>query len=314
MGEGPGIKEKSRTAKVWLGIACGNGLAVILLLLSMLALKWQENFNGVYIFADFIVVPIVIGIVNAYVLRGEKVGAPKYMLYGLYNLLVVNLGAALLLREGYICLLILSPLIYFFIMMGMLIGWGMFRKVDHRVNISILAGLGVLLVANLVTASPGGSTLVSDTVVIDASPDEVWKHVVAFDPITEKPEYWLFRIGLPSPVQSTAEGDFVGAWRKCIFSNGIVFDERIAELEPGVKLTFDITKQPDDPEIMGHLDLQKGQFILKDNGDGTTTLIGNSWYDLKVKPPLYFNVWAKSIVRNVHLEVMQHIKTLSEAA
>ncbi|WP_219833982.1 hypothetical protein [Paenibacillus sp. R14(2021)] len=304
---------KGYIKRVLLGIACGNALGAALITLSVWYLSEEHGGNGALILADFVIIPTLIGLTNAYFLRKDKVGAGRFMLYGLYDLIIIILGAALFMGEGYICIIIVSPLIYFFLMLGILTGRKLlFPRFDERANLSVVAALGSLLVLNLVTASPSESSLVSDSIVIQASPDEVWKHVVSFEPITEKPDYWLFRLGLPSPVQSTAEGNFVGAWRKCIFSSGIVFEERISELEPGNKLTFDITKQPDDPELIGHLNLLKGQFVLKDNGDGTTTLIGNSWYELKIKPPLYFNLWADSIVRNVHLEVMAHIKALSE--
>ncbi len=117
---------------------------------------------------------------------------------------------------------------------------------------------------------------------------------------------------MPSPVQSTVDGYEAGAGRKCIFSNGYVFDEKMIVYKPNEELTFDILSQPHDPEIMGHIDILRGQFILKDNGNGTTTVIGNSWYKLYVFPGWYFNLWSESITRNVHLRVMEHIKILSE--
>ncbi|MNY68576.1 hypothetical protein D3C86_2063640 [compost metagenome] len=78
-------------------------------------------------------------------------------------------------------------------------------------------------------------------------------------------------------------------------------------------MTFDIIDQPKDPEIMGHIDITKGQFLLHDNGDGTTTLTGNSWYKLHVFPTWYYDLWAESITRNVHFRVMEHVKVLSES-
>jgi hypothetical protein len=51
---------------------------------------------------------------------------------------------------------------------------------------------------------------------------------------------------------------------------------------------------------------------LRDNHDGTTTLIGTSWYRLKVYPALYYDLWARSMCRDVHLRVMKHIKELAE--
>jgi hypothetical protein len=54
-------------------------------------------------------------------------------------------------------------------------------------------------------------TRLSDTMVINAPPAEVWKYVVAYKRIETPGKYWLFRIGMPSPVQSTAEGYYLGA-------------------------------------------------------------------------------------------------------
>jgi hypothetical protein len=154
--------------------------------------------------------------------------------------------------------------------------------------------------------------MVSDSMVINAPPDKVWPNVVSFKPIEQKNNFWLFQIGMPSPRATTVTGNYVGAGRKCIFSNGYVFDEKIVTYQPGKDLTFDIIAQPRDPEIMGHIDIKRGQFLLKDNGDGTTTLIGNSWYSLLVFPTWYYDIWAQSITRNVHFRVMEHIKELSE--
>ena len=117
---------------------------------------------------------------------------------------------------------------------------------------------------------------------------------------------------MPSPRATTVTGYYQGAGRKCIFSNGYIFDEKIVTYQENKDLTFDITGQPRDPEIMGHIDILRGQFLLKDNGNGTTTLTGNSWYRLYVFPTWYYDIWARSITRNVHLRVMEHIKQLSE--
>ena len=62
-----------------------------------------------------------------------------------------------------------------------------------------------------------------------------------------------------------------------MFSDGIVIKERVAEFIPREKLTFDIVEQPTHPEAYGHITLHRGQFVLRDNGDGTTTLFGSSW-------------------------------------
>jgi uncharacterized protein YndB with AHSA1/START domain len=198
-----------------------------------------------------------------------------------------------------------------FILVGLIMGRGMFYRDNNKLNVSIV-GLLLLIFITDSLSKHHYENEVSDQITINAPPSEVWKYVVAYKRIEAPGKYWLFQIGMPSPVESTAEGYYLGAKRKCIFSNGYVFDEKIVTYDKDKNLTFDITNQPRDPEIMGHIDILRGQFLLKDNGDNTTTLIGNSWYRLYVFPVWYYDIWAKSITRNVHLRVMDHIKELSE--
>jgi hypothetical protein len=51
---------------------------------------------------------------------------------------------------------------------------------------------------------------------------------------------------------------------------------------------------------------------LQDNHDGTTTLIGSSWYTLHVRPRWYFDLWTRDMSRAIHLRVMNHIRRLAE--
>lgn len=192
-----------------------------------------------------------------------------------------------------------------------MIGKDLHKKNNDTLNVSLVVLLAAVFVTDTISKHEYENK-VSDTIVVNAPAAKVWQNVVAFKRIEAPNRFWLFKIGLPSPVESTVTGYYKGAARKCIFSNNYVFDEVISTYDPAKDLTFDITGQPKDPEIMNHIALIRGQFLLKDNGDGTTTLIGNSWYRLYVFPVWYYDIWAKSIVRNVHLRVMQHIKELSE--
>ncbi|TBL74677.1 hypothetical protein [Paenibacillus thalictri] len=293
------------------GILISNIFALVCVGVTYYIINVIKGIEGFLVLSEFVLLPMIVGIINSYFWRRHKISAGPSFGYGFLNLIVVVAVSFFFMGEGVICIVIVSPLIYLFIMAGILCGKFMFNSNKHTLNISILAALSSMFLVNMITAAPSND-LVADRIVINASPQTVWQHVVSFPPIEDEPKFWLFQLGLPSPLQSTAEGSYLGAERKCIFSNGIVFDEKIVEYEPNLKLTFDITKQPDDPEILGHLNLIRGQFLLQDNGDGTTTLIGNSWYDLKIKPSFYFDLWTQSIISNVHIRVMNHIKELSE--
>ncbi len=296
-------------SKLILGIVAAN----IFALLTVGGFTYFKAIeSGVLIFSEFVIVPILMGVITAWFWKNLDLKGWTITGYSALNGLIAILLSYVFLREGVLCLLIVSPLILGFIISGAFIGRAMYRKRNSTLSVSFV---GLLLLVFLIDSLSDHhyENMVSDEVVIRATPSEIWKHVVAFEPIKEKNNYWLFDVGMPSPMQTTVTAHELGAGRKCIFSNGYVFDEKIVAFEENKDLTFDIVGQPQDPEIMGHIDIDRGQFLLRDNGNGTTTLIGNSWYKLHVFPIWYYDLWAESITRNVHLRVMDHIKKLSEA-
>ncbi|NHA07947.1 hypothetical protein G7092_29375 [Mucilaginibacter sp. HC2] len=298
---------KIQSAKAW-GYAASNLLGMILIGLNKLLLVG----SGLLVFSEFVIIPILMGIINAYFLRNlYTLKTRKLIGISCINGMIAIVLSYIFLKEGTICLIIVSPLLFCFIFLGILMGRGMFHRDNDTLNVSIISLLLLIFVADSVSMHHY-ENMVSDKIVINAPVTEVWKHVVAYKRIKAPEKFWLFKIGMPSPVESTADGYYLGAKRKCIFSNGYVFDEKIVTYDKDKNLTFDITHQPRDPEIMGHIDILRGQFLLKDNGNNTTTLVGNSWYKLYVFPAWYYDIWAQSITRNVHMRVMEHIKQLSE--
>jgi uncharacterized protein YndB with AHSA1/START domain len=300
----------------WLGFLIPNLFSIVLIAFSRFIIKAvdandSDAIANIFIFSDFIVIPLLMGIISAYFWRNEGYRSWRYVGFSAINTVFAIFGSFFFLGEGYICLIIVSPLIFGFIVAGAFIGKAMFRRNNNTLNSSVLGFLVLVLIAD-VFSKHEFTNEVSDTITINAAPEKVWKYIVEYEPNKEPEDYWLFKVGMPSPVQSTVDGHFEGANRKCIFSNGYVFDEKMTTYKPNENLTFDITHQPRDPEIMGHIDITRGQFLLKANADGTTTLIGNSWYRLYVFPAWYFNSWASSITRNVHLRVMQYVKKLAE--
>jgi len=289
------------------GLILSNIFAFVIIGLS----KSLTTDPGVLVYSEFVIVPIVMGIICAWSWKDLDMKRSTMTWLACLNSLIGIGLSAIILKEGAICLIIVSPLIFGFMITGAFIGRSMFKKNNQNLNVSILSLLFVLFVVDSLSVHEY-ENLVADEIVINASPEKVWKNVVSFEKIKEKNNYWLFQAGMPSPMATTVTGNHKGAGRKCIFSNGYIFDEKIVTYEPNKDLTFDIVGQPKDPEIMGHIDIIRGQFLLKDNGNGTTTLVGNSWYKLYVFPVWYYDIWAKSITRNVHLRVMDHIKVLSE--
>lgn len=224
----------------------------------------------------------------------------------------VLLGAVFL-REGVICLVMAAPLHLAIIALGYGVGRGLARwRRSKTVSVSLVPFIVLAVIAETAGPTPNCADAISDSVTVNAPPEYVWKYVVDYPDNPNPPNYWLWQIGLPAPTHSVAPVQAVGARRDCKFTQDHAFEERIAELEPNRKLVFVITKQPQHPEIIGHITVDKGEIVLTPNADGTTTITATSWYRLHVRPAAYFDLWAADVTRHIHFRVLGYMKTLSE--
>jgi hypothetical protein len=264
------------------------------------------------VYPSLLLIPVSMGFTAAWVWRPLELRMSEVVLHSLSLTLVSLTGAWALFGEGAICLLIALPLLYLGVLAGAAIGRNRFRHSD-RMNLCVFPLLAIAIAVEPLLREDRESIVV-DEVRINAPPAKVWPHVLSFAAIPEQPGFWLFKLGLPYPVSTTSAGNFVGADRQCIFSGNAVFKEKVSAFVPLQNLTFDIIESPPDPELVGHLTPNRGQFLLRDNGDGTTTLIGSTWYTLHVRPLWYFDWWTHHIFRAVHLRVMHHVQRLAEAA
>ncbi len=275
------------------------------------AQQWITAFAVMAVWPSLVLVPMAMGIAAAYFWRSLSFSLWEYFLWWIVTSLISPFGAYFAFKEGAVCLLIGFPILFVCGFAGVLLGRLLFKSRTATINLTVLP---VLLLATLVEGKmrQDQQHVVEDHILIKAPAAEVWNYVVSFPSIDAAPNYWLNAVGLPSPLATTCQGAFVGAARECIFSDGLVFKERVSEITPGRLLTFEIVEQPSNPELLGHLTLHRGQFQLIENNDGTTTLIGRSWYILQMRPLWYFVWWTRDVTTHVHVRVMEHIKTLSE--
>src|SRR5262249_9437067 len=113
---------------------------------------------------------------------------------------------------------------------------------------------------------------------IEAPPEVVWRHVVAFAELPP-PVEWIFRVGIAYPIGAGIGGRGVGAVRHCEFSTG-AFVEPIELWDEPRRLAFGVTAQPAPLEewtpwpalrpahLDGYLRSERGEFLLTPLPDG----------------------------------------------
>ena len=321
MNSEPGKAEK-RAWRYIGGLAGSQFVAGLLYIFTLLFVGWKpashrlptwQNppFDGFYTASATVLIPLLLGMTAAWIWRPLDLPTKKLAWSSLICTLMAIVCGGVIVNEGAICLAMASPLLFGLIFAGVLGGNAVFRSRYGPVRVSVVPLLLLLLVTD--TRLPHTHNgVVTTRVRVNATPAQVGKYIVAFPPLDKPSDFWLCRIGLPYPVETTASGATVGSARQCRFSGGITVDERISEVIPGRSVAFDVTRQPRYPEVADHATLHRGRITVEDNGDGTTTLVGTSWYSLHVFPAAYFGPWGDYLIHGVHYRVFDHIKTLAE--
>jgi hypothetical protein len=313
-----------RAASVGVLAATGIGVGVAFVASDQLAL---------YGMTIFFLLPVAMGAVAGYLVNRDRDRGIALTLGTGFAATLVTGGAMLLFAlEGAVCVMMAAPIALVAVCVGALIGRVIAMMILTSTGGPGASGAGptlacIALLPALASfehaTTPETIYEVSSSVVVDASPDEVWQHVIAF-PDLPPAEEWYFHSGIAVPLRARIEGEGVGAVRHCEFSTG-AFVEPVTVWEPGHRLGFDVASQPPPMEEWSpyrnlhppHLDASlrsvRGEFRLVPLADGRTRLEGSTWYTLALGPELYFRLWSDAVIHRVHLRVLDHVRRLSEA-
>jgi uncharacterized membrane protein YhaH (DUF805 family) len=254
------------------------------------------------------------------------------VLVSLLSVALASLALIAVALEGVICIIMAAPLGAVLAIFGGMIGYVIQRRDQshyntskthtvHAVSVILLALPVLLLIEHNARLSPPLRE-VHTTVIINATPEQVWPRLVAFNELPPPTER-LFRTGIAYPLRAEISGSGVGAVRHCVFSTG-AFVEPIEVWDEPRLLKFGVTAQPPvmdemspytnikPPHLNSYLHSRKGQFLLTRLPDGRTLLEGTTWYENSFWPGLYWNRWSDYIIHRIHQRVLEHIKQTSE--
>jgi hypothetical protein len=253
---------------------------------------------------------------------------------GFYFLVPVALVAtviaslALIVREGVICLAMMSPI-------WLVTGWAgafLLRNQRRRARSARTLQSSFLIVpmmAAMVEAQipvPHEQVLLSRSVLVLATPAEIWPNAVASRSIGPHEGRWNITqniIGVARPRGIELQGKGVGAVRTAYWGDHIHFEERITAWAPCQKLAwaFNFANSSLAQYTDEHIS-PDGQFLKIDTGDYTITPIAlnltkltlNTRYIAKTHVNPYAKWWGELLLGDVQNNVLAIIKDRSEAA
>lgn len=236
----------------------------------------------------FLVVPFLAGFAIALVTREPSTTRAAVLLAVLASLaFLVGMG-----WEGLLCAVMAFPLLAVGLVMGSVLGRLFRRHILDRLRHQ--TGTTAFILVVTVAVAPAARQAersrqgylrretVSNSVLVHATPDDVWGRIQSIDDISvSKP--WLMYIGLPIPLRCTLDGHGIGAKRTCYFNSGFI-QETITEWSPPLRmgLSIDRTNMPG----RHWLGFENALYELQQEGDATrltrhttiTSRLGPIWY------------------------------------
>jgi hypothetical protein len=239
---------------------------------------------------------------------------------------IVVLGSSVFLREGVICLIMLSPIWLCFGWLGaFLMRWRRKRPIDPGVFRSSL--LLLPLFSGAVESQipfPHDSVTLTREIVVHATLEEIWPYAVSNANINEDEGRWTFTqniVGLPRPRATVLKGEGMGAVRTAYWGDKINFEEKITQWQPGRVLGWsfsfansslqDYTDRHISPNGL-FLKIDNGEYTMTPLSEDVTLLTLRTRYIAKTHVNLYAELWGEILLGDIENNILAIIKHRAE--
>lgn len=316
---------KSRLVRALLVIGIPT-LYALLLRIFFGVNSWKDLYS-VMSFTFLCCLPTIVGALTIYFSSQEKAQSFSYKFFmpwvPIFIFFVLTMALAL---EGWACWLMVLPLFLLAASAGGFIGAHFkLKKKDNTVYISVLTLLPFLIspIEHLIGTIPG--TYKAYTFIdIHAPAEKIWDNVTRVKEIPLEQDKGLLTrsLGFPRPVKAELNYLGVGAYRKAIFTNGLVFHETVTEYSHQKKMVFTIKANPheipsttlDEHVVIGgeYFDVLNGTYELEKLNEKTYRLHLYSHFKLTTTFNFYASWWAKWIMKDIQQNILQVEKKRAE--
>lgn len=269
--------------------------------------------------------PFVAGVVILYFRpKGTFIGLWNALFYMIATMILSIIGAFALGIEGLVCIaMALAPFVF-----GLLLG-GLFYLLLLRMysqktgSVKVFSLPAILLLLLLQPPTPTRVFAISNSVIIDASPEVVFALIqnipnVTADEFPTKPSHLL---GIPKPTSARWEESPQGPVRHSYWGEGVHFIEIITGFEENRSISWDfvfpedwIVEGIEDPHIRvggPYLDILRGGYVLEDLGTQTRLTLTTHTLDSSGLGA-YAKFWHHFFFEDFHEGILAVVKTRSE--
>ena len=233
--------------------------------------------------------------------------------------------------EGFICVVLWLPLVWFMSSLGgLLAGVLRDRPTSDSTKRYCVAFIALLpFVAGPLESLRERETelrTVHTSIEIAASPAEVWQQIRSVPRITEAEHgpSWSHRLGFPRPTEAVLEGTGVGSIRYARFEGDVLFVEKVTEWEENKRLSFSIEADTknippttfDEHVTIGgpYFDVLHGSYWIEPRGPDLVVLHLASDQRLSTGFNFYSQWWTMWLMNDLQSYILRIIKARAEKA
>lgn len=282
----------------------------LMLLEFIFCYKIAEDSSNLLSMQFLIGVPFFIGATTVYLASFNRpITTGRVFMLTFWLVLGILAISVPILREGTICIVMASPIIYLAILGGGLVMQFICTKVWRTKNLYSIAFLPLLVLFMPLDSTPQ-TYQTSQSIIIDAPSEQVWNSINHIDDIEPAGFYQksqllpFMQVPTPKSAITVWEND---QWvRKCEWHGGITFDEPLISQIPNRQLRWQFVFYPDSvpPKTLDdhvtingeHFKLLHGQYDLDPIDDATTKLTFNVTYRISTNMNFYAGFWGKWVM------------------
>ena len=319
------MMRKSTLTKILLVVCIPTIYAILLRLIF--GIRTFEDLFSVMSVSFLFLGPSIIGALTIYFSPIESVKKFRYRFFmpwapvGLFMFITLAAG-----WEGWACWIMVLPLLLLNASVGGLIaGYLKLKSKEDKMYMSLITLLPFLVspIENMIGANTG--TYKAYTFIdIQSTPEKIWDNVTRVKEIPEAQDKGSLTrtLGFPRPVKAELDYTGIGASREAIFTNGLVFHEKVTEYTDKKKMVFTIKAYPheipsttmDEHVVIGgkFFDVLNGTYELEKLNDKTYRLHLYSHFKMKTTFNFYASWWGKWIMKDIQNNILQVEKERAE--
>ncbi len=309
--------------------AAAIGVAIAVMLGAFLLLEAARPDGGTIGFVFLLMLPAFVSAFVTYVADPWRIRSlGQYFRITGVLLIVVIVASIPVLKEGTICVVILSPLWLASGCTGAYLTYKTrhWQRNDRSYCVTLLALPLAAMQVEPYVPLPVATATVERSILVDAAPATIWPMLRGIPDVRPGEGRWTITqdvIGVPRPIGARLVGSGIGAERHAAWGHGIRFRERITEWQDqrriGWRFIFDDMNGwnytdrhllPDSP----HFTITRGGYRMQPLPDGRTRVTLDTSYAIRTPVNLYAKLWGQLFLGDLENNLLAIIKHRAERA